>query len=190
MKFLYLYPSELGKEEIPPFEFMNVSLDNSIEYKLFDENTTPDLFSNLEDNVRNFNPDLIFFLGRSIKSYRKIKNYSLKLQELNLPIFLLGDLSTAYEPVLKNTGVDFVIKKGFERSFFKQIVKSNSKSLKGLDNIIFLEENNIFFNPLKDLIGNTLDETDFPNYNLIDFDYYAKERNINLGGEQILAKPF
>jgi len=182
MKILYISPQEKGKEDIPPFEFMNIfGLPVEYEVRLFDENSQVNLFNNLKLNTIQYNPDIIFFLGKSIKSYKKIKEYSLLLDSLNKPQVLIGDLSVAYDSILKNTGIDAVIRKGFELFTPQKILAQYEQSKKEFS------VNNLF---LRDKYGKVLftgikqeefdfDKVPFPNYDLINMNYYLNKLKRN-----------
>lgn len=195
MKLLYIYPQEIGKESIPPFEFMNTnsSLDtNSI--LLLDENSNPNSFTNLFQNVREYNPDLIFFLGKSIKSYKKVKEYSHLISSLNLPQILVGDLSVAYKSVLENTQIDYVIRKGFEFFTLEQILNeyNSGRKIERTKNIFFKNNEKIVSSGIKQESFD-YDSIQFPNYDLIDMNYYLNNTTIKdryLKYETLLGENF
>ncbi len=142
-------------------------------------NVDTERISNAEviERVRELDPDNIGLSGIVAPSYRYLKELSLELKRAfpGKVQIMGGGLSSAADPVLKNTAVDIVVRGEGDATIIELMDclarKGDIKSVRGIH---IRESDRCLFTGNRGLIGK-LDDLPYPAFDLIDMDRYLPD---------------
>lgn len=129
------------------------------------------------ERVRQTNPRYIGFSGIVAPSYKYIKELSIELKK-SFPEkiqILGGGLSSAADPILKNTSVDIVVQGEGDVTIVELLnCLENKEDLKGVPGIYYNTNSSYAYTGMRNLIRN-LDTLPYPAFDLIDINKYMPD---------------
>jgi radical SAM superfamily enzyme YgiQ (UPF0313 family) len=175
MRLLFLYPQHVGKEDVPPIELMQASavVSPDVQKRLIDLNINGRSIEDLLEEIRDFSPNLILCLGRSIKTYSQVKNLSdIIKRAFDVPLICCGDIRVAYRTLLNKGEIDGIVNGDVEAVLPKVLRSIKEHGLVNDTPGLITLRNGMIVGERSRLNLVNLDTAPFPDYDLIDSKHY------------------
>ncbi len=131
-------------------------------------------FEDTVDRIKKINPGYLGFSGIVSTSYGIIKKLSLELKNAlpELKQILGGGLSAAWEPVLDNTKIDFIVKGEGDETIVELLDSlDKGQDVSGVKGIAYRDGSGNRYTGRRKLIS-PLDSLPYPDFDAVDFDRY------------------
>jgi len=180
MKVLFINtPTRTGSPNAyPPMGCMYLAAylrQNGHEAKIFDEAKDRRSFQSINDDIAEYQPDLIALSG-IITAYRYVIEISLAIKQRSpsIPIVVGGHITNDnYDRLLQHSTCDYCIIGYGELKLHALVEHLEGKRSIDIPMLAYRKDGKPFLNP-GELFFNNLDDCPFPAYDLIDMDYYSK----------------